>query len=142
MEILKFVELLRDKAKEAKDEALAVAIRTNKPPPFLENFPVYVCEYTPNRMSLVGAIETFADKIVIYGNDYKGWYADTRWSADDVMAHADNNDKVMTQEQAESFLEENGKYIVDAMVRAGWDAIEALIDLTELPDKPKWEEEG
>lgn len=32
-----------------------------------------------------------------------------------------------TYEQAEEFLQKHGKYIQEAMVRAGWDAIETLL---------------
>ena len=53
-------------------------------------------------------------------------YAKVLWSVDDVISLRPE----MTPEVAEKFLVENEKYIQDAMVQAGWAAIEALLPET------------
>lgn len=56
-------------------------------------------------------------------NTEKTRYAAVRWSIDDVLSLRPK----MTPEAAEEFLVENQKYIQDAMVEAGWAAMEALL---------------
>lgn len=51
-------------------------------------------------------------------------YAKVLWSVDDVLSLRPE----MTEEDAEEFLVLNEKYIQDAMVQAGWAAIEALLN--------------
>ncbi len=53
------------------------------------------------------------------------------FSPDDVLVYRPN----WSEEQAEQWLEDNGKYIRDAMCEAGFEAIEAL-----LPNEEETEE--
>lgn len=50
-------------------------------------------------------------------------YATVTWQAGDVQTMAPK----MATERAEEWLQDNGKYIQDAMVEAGWAAIETLL---------------
>lgn len=51
-----------------------------------------------------------------------GVYATTGWMVADVKAkHPDLND-----DECLEFIDQNAKYIVEAMVRGGWDAIECF----------------
>ena len=49
-------------------------------------------------------------------------YATVTWQAGDVQAIA-----VMTNKRAEEWLANNGKYIQEAMMEAGWAAMETLL---------------
>ena len=58
------------------------------------------------------------------------YYATARWHANDVLDIANDEEGLnldWTEEQAEEWLKANGKYIVDAMVQTGWEAIETLL---------------
>lgn len=50
-------------------------------------------------------------------------FATTSWMAEDVLTLRPN----WTRDQAEEFLNENEKHINEAMVSAGWTAIETLL---------------
>ena len=50
-------------------------------------------------------------------------YAEAQWVASDVASLRPD----WTEEQAEEWLSFNEKYIRDAMIRAGWSAIETLL---------------
>ncbi len=49
-------------------------------------------------------------------------YATVTWNVEDVQGIA-----VMTRKRAEDWLENNAKYIQEAMVIRGWEAIETLL---------------
>lgn len=53
----------------------------------------------------------------------KSTFAGTSWCAEDVLAHAPN----LSEEQAETFLQENEKFLLDAMVEAGQERIGDLL---------------
>jgi len=129
LNILEFVEQLRTKIKMQADN--------DKDKGIIRHGVVKVCEYTPQRISPVGRITIEEDNVIIYGNDVEGWFADTRWTPEDVMAEVAGKDKEITREQAITFLENNSRYIVDAMVRAGFEAITALMDYDSLPPIPE-----
>lgn len=59
-------------------------------------------------------------------NTEKTHYAAVRWSIDDILSVRPE----MTPEAAAEFLIGNQKYIQEAMVQAGWAAIEALLPET------------
>lgn len=50
-------------------------------------------------------------------------YAKVEWTAEDVRTLRPD----MTMEQAEEFLQSNGKYIQDRLVELGWEVIETLL---------------
>lgn len=54
-------------------------------------------------------------------------YAGSSFSAADVQAIRPE----MSDDEAADFLEENAKYIAEAMVEAGWDAIRALLPIND-----------
>jgi hypothetical protein len=58
------------------------------------------------------------------------WYARVRWSPRDIQELRPS----WTLLQCQVWLEDNQKYIVDAMIPAGWDAIEALLPLENDDD--------
>ena len=50
-------------------------------------------------------------------------YGATGWTVDDILqVHPD-----MPEKDVREWLEENAKYITEAMCEAGWDAINALL---------------
>jgi len=55
-------------------------------------------------------------------NTKKVKFAETSWCVEDVTHEFD-----VTDEQAEDFLIENAKYIQEAMVRRGFEAIDDLV---------------
>lgn len=70
-----------------------------------------------------------------------GFYAVTGWCIDDVKNHieycllnAKETLEIVDDTWLENFLIENEKYIVDAMVEAGWQAIDNLLHM-DLHDK-------
>jgi len=55
------------------------------------------------------------------------YFATVGWTVNDVQdASEECGRKRMTKKEAEVFLAENTKWIKEAMVQAGWDAIESL----------------
>ena len=54
-------------------------------------------------------------------------FAIVSWNVDDVYTLRPD----WTPERAERFLLNNEKHLRDAMVRTGWDALEALIQMEE-----------
>lgn len=54
-------------------------------------------------------------------------YAKVEWSPEDVLTVRPN----MSFEEAEEFLQNNQKYIQDAMVELGWDVIRHLVFLND-----------
>ena len=55
--------------------------------------------------------------------DIKPRLAAVSWCADDIQTVRPE----MTTQECLDFLVDNAKYIQDAMVQSGWDAIEALL---------------
>ena len=59
----------------------------------------------------------------------QGFYAVARWTAEDIHAHREDAGlEEWTDTQANEWLANNETKIQDAMIPAGWDAIEALMD--------------
>ncbi|MGE3857450.1 MAG: hypothetical protein AB7G21_10900 [Dehalococcoidia bacterium] len=58
-------------------------------------------------------------------------YAETCWSVDDVLDVRPD----FTEEQAREFLERRAGLILDAMVEAGWAAIETLLEEEDEADR-------
>jgi hypothetical protein len=57
-------------------------------------------------------------------------FAKVVWVAGDIVSYVRDEDGVeVTVEQAEDWLFNNTKYIQDAMLTAGWDAIETLTNM-------------
>jgi len=50
-------------------------------------------------------------------------YAEVAWTAEDVRTLAPQ----LSEQEAEDFLVANGKHIAEAVVSAGWTAIETLL---------------
>lgn len=55
------------------------------------------------------------------------WYGITRWSAEDVIAAAEENGMKMTKEQAAAWWEENERYFKNRMVELGNEVLSAMI---------------
>lgn len=64
-------------------------------------------------------------------------YATAAWVPGDVLSLRPG----WTDEQAEEWLEDNAKHIEEAMVRAGWEAMEALLPVDEDDDDDDEDEE-
>lgn len=64
-------------------------------------------------------------------------YATTSWTIGDVKTLAPQ----LSDEQAEEFLYNNGKYIQEAVVSAGWTAIESLLTYEGIEVNPDQDEE-
>ena len=59
----------------------------------------------------------------------QGFYAVARWTAEDIHVHREYVGlEKWTDTQANEWLDHNETQIQDAMIPAGWDAIEALMD--------------
>ena len=56
-------------------------------------------------------------------------FAQVSWTAADVLKLAPG----LTEDQAEAWLEHNGKYILERMTLEGWGAMEALLAQDGIP---------
>ena len=55
-------------------------------------------------------------------------FAKVQWEVDDLMGHAVERGVIISEEDADRLLAENTGMIVDAMLDAGWVALDAIID--------------
>lgn len=80
------------------------------------------------QLPLQPAIAAFRE--ALRHHDTEDGFAETCWSIDDVRRFRPD----ISDEDARKFLEEREGLIQDAMVEAGWEAIETLLDEDEVPD--------
>jgi len=80
---------------------------------------------------LFSNIETYPHKGTVAVKDGLECYAATGWTPEDVVERITPDDvdrtyELLTEEQAVAFLERNATHIVDAMIQAGYEAIDQL----------------
>jgi len=74
------------------------------------------------QLPLEPAILAFRE--ALHYHETEDGFAETCWSIDDVRRFRPN----ISDEEARKFLSERASLIQDAMVEAGWEAIETLLD--------------
>jgi len=57
------------------------------------------------------------------------YYAETRWTVQDILGAAERAEIDMTPEQAREWLQRNAHVIQDRLVEVGWDVIDTLLSL-------------
>lgn len=60
-------------------------------------------------------------------------YAEVAWTADDVLDLEDAPEEWI-EKDAEKWLNENQKYIIEAMIQTGWNVIESLLPARSTVD--------
>jgi hypothetical protein len=75
-----------------------------------------------DQEALVAALQRLRD--ALERHEARDGFAETCWSVDDVLGTRPD----WSDAQAHAWLESNAGLIQDAMVEAGWDAIDALMD--------------
>lgn len=86
-----------------------------------------------NRLIIVSGVDENYERNIIDGEGKK--YAEIAWRAEDILSEAESMGINLSIEEAETILEDKEDVIKEAMLDAGWMAINTILSDMSYEDK-------